>query len=260
MTWRERLPATLLRPRTVKIGFALVVTLAIACWAVLYGYAWYGRRTAERLLSDIRRIEYGSRFSDVEHLIAEYGLEVSEYGPCDGHGCTFGAVHRRGWADRLVNDLNWLRYLGLRPFWYGASIRQQGGHIVSTSFWAVAEVEPAEWGSVSTDMSEARWRELAIHNKERGRLQSERYDIGWSHLHVGWETGESIPITLSLHATPEEKTMAYGFDLSCFTRFGGCGHACRLAPDAWTVRQKFLAARGEGFVPAACAELFHSVN
>jgi hypothetical protein len=262
MRWREKFRATIwvLRAarsragRWTRTGLVLVVVLS---WAVLYSYDWYGRLTAGRLLLEIRRVQRGAPFASVEPLIAQYGFEISDQVPCNKENCTFAVIYRRGWADGLLQQQHWSRYVGLRPFWYGASIDRRGDLVGATSFSIITEIEPDEWASVSVEeVSEPTW--MRLRKSETGIPDEARLHVGWSNLKVLGaepETGEAMPIIVSPYATSDDRAIAYALDMSCLSAFGGCGNVCRLAPLAWLVGKRHRDFIGRGSIPASCAHL-----
>lgn len=259
MKWRETFPATawtvrVLRRRAVKITIAAILLAVLTSWATLYGYAWYARNTARQILGRLQSLDRGEPFSKAEAVISEFGFRVADYTPCDWEACTYIVRYREGWADRLIGERHWLRYVGLRPFWFGASISRVGDRIGRRSFWLYVELEPGYWGAVDIHtVSPEAWRELVQDYEKHGGVVSERYHIGWSHLHVGWETGEVVRTTLSPSAIAADKAWAYDLELGCLTRFGGCGHICQFAPLAWGLRTRHLQ-RPEGpLIPPECA-------
>lgn len=131
------------------------------------------------------------------------------------------------------------RALGLRAWVVNGDLILMDERVVSV--WAEVIVEGQnEWLMTNWTYAGAVPSEEAKLYKEHGlyRPEMERYLIGWTHLHMGLETGEALRNWISSSANGDEQQAARNINLRCLRSFTGCHSLCEFMPDANRYRRQ----------------------
>ena len=237
-----------------SLEIALRAALIAAGFLIfLYGAArillLYEARRADAILTELNAIQLGTPETAIQSFLAKYerrdweqmlGTRNKKIVVVDPWGLR--GPSRPQWLADLeykILDLapNVRRKLGLRVWEAFGTIKIKDGKVVSSGSSVLVEGEN-EWLSGQSSLIDSN-NELD-HYRRMGtyRPGMERYAAGWTHLHMGMETGEALWNLLTPNATPEERKAAQSYNLACLTSMKGCHSLCELMPDAARYRKE----------------------
>jgi hypothetical protein len=199
--------------RVVALSLAIGAVLA---WVVLFGINLRERSQAQSLIAAVNSMHVGtSTLEEVRSMLARYHTYVVEpwiakqYSAETGLYLGFGDQFMAKMGDRFYL----LRYIGLSPWSANAEIYFSNNRICELRVALVLETKKVEGDRVGFFLS-----------TRQTSAADERFVISGGHVTGGsrnvFYRVESI--MLPAGATPAERAHAFGYDLSCVAKLGGC--------------------------------------
>jgi hypothetical protein len=126
-------------------------------------------------------------------------------------------------------DNETLNYFGIRFWEVGAWIELEEGRVQTVHTQVFVEGPGHKWLDAGWNYGPSipdRVQDLpAFSDSDTPNL------VATSHfLHWGIENGRGIEAWITKEATLEERRVAFGFNLDCLTRMGGCATMCEFVP------------------------------
>jgi hypothetical protein len=147
------------------------------------------------------------------------------------------------WVDRVYRSTfsrlgTWRRAVNLRSWSVSGWVRLTNGKVEKVSGDVVMEGEN-EWLMAEWQYG----REIPAYLRSghpSNNLPGEelQYEAHWTHLHIGYETGEGTLTFVTPRSTLEELNAARNINLQCLTNGKGCHSLCELMPDATRYRRE----------------------
>ena len=219
------------------LGLVFLIVISI------HTYAWVFRLRTEHLLAELKNLRLEQTpGATVLELRNRHSAHVMDKGPCSEAQCAF-SVEFVEWDSirRLAQKQTWLErptyYLlkGLQPFglrfnYFTAQLRIDNSKLRGVDAWFASRsyVEPGFLSNVSI---------------EARTVGNFRHEVGWPEIYEhpnlfvdkpSMCTGckWSVDANVTWQASPEEVERAFGFDLSCITRFRECRTPVEFFPAA----------------------------
>jgi hypothetical protein len=156
-----------------------------------------------------------STLEEVRPMLASYHTHVAEpwvarqYSADTGIDLGFGNRFMARMGDRFY----FLRYIGLAPWAANAEIYFRNNRICELRVELFLETKKVEGDRVGFDLSTRQSSDAA----DEFVISGGQVTPGSQYVFYRVET-----ITLPVDATPAERAHAFGYDLSCVARLGGC--------------------------------------
>jgi hypothetical protein len=181
-------------------------------------------RRAETLLDEVRSLRIGeSGIVDVRKIVERYqGVGDESSTPfCDQRDFSYHVMV----ANYFLNDLG-TRYPGLR-----FALRPRG--VLAIFMVKEGKLCYLQY-SVGTFPGNIPW-ELSMRATISSQAKGKAGQVESSPYRTRYRSGNVwiFDVEASSEATSEQLQHALDFDLSCLSRFGGCGGACEVMPSAW---------------------------
>jgi hypothetical protein len=202
----------------------------------LYAANLRAANDAEGLLRDVANLQVGqSTQGDVEAIVRQYGGNAA--GPSEQPSCERYDQRRAVTVTSEISDWIGWRAPILRPFgdqrWrVDAYFATYHDRLCYARYWLRAEPR-----------DESHALNVAVTLSENTPLEGQgAYDASFRDIH----NVHDMQTIAMAGATTEERHRAFGLDLSCLTRIGGCREVCEVMPSAWLDYQR--KARASGWV------------
>lgn len=227
--WTIRKPG-----RAVLIALAAALLVIVIGELTLYAANLRAAKDAEGLLQDVRNLQVGrSTQDDVEAIVRQYGGNVD--GPSERPGCERYDRTRAVTVTSQISDWIGWRAPFLRPF---GDQRWR----VDTYFATYHDrLCCARYRLRAEPRDESHALNVAVTLSDNTPSEGQgAYDASFRNIHNVHDL-QSIAMG---GATTEERHEAFGLDLSCLTRVGGCREVCEVMPSAWFDYQRKARANG----------------
>jgi hypothetical protein len=211
-------------------ALALPVIGVFPAWAVLFGISLRERSQAQSLIAAVNSMHVGtSTLEEVRPMVARshaYALDpsIAKYHSAD---TIIYLVAGNQFMGRIGDRFYFLRYIGLSPWAVNAEIYSRNNRICELSVKLSLETQKVEGNRVGFMLS-----------TQQSSNVGERFIISGGHLtsssrYVFYRVKS---ITLPADATPAERAHAFGYNLSCVAKLGGCRDLSQIL-DLRAVRQ-----------------------
>jgi len=197
-------------------ALALPVIGAFLTWAVLFGLNLHECSQAQSLIAAVNSMHVGtSTIEEVRPLLASFHTYVAEPWIAKQYSADTGIYLGFGnrFMARLGDRFYFLRYVGLAPWAANAEIYFRNNRICELRVALLLETKKIEGSRVGFALS-----------TRQSSAPADGFVISGGHVTGGsrYVFYRVETITLPADATPEERAHAFGYDLSCVARLGGC--------------------------------------
>ena len=231
-----------------RTGCSLVATCTVVgclMFLLFLNYRYQADR-ATNLIRAVRDLKVGeSSPADVERVVARFRSDLVFPGsPCRAE-CAFTFridpvfwmrfMEHGAWFDSLAGHLlTWtdspcFGRIGMRDFVVTATVKVAKGRVASNTVSLLVEGDCHKWVGAGW-VVRPEIHDLSPHTDIHA--SSDNLAVHWSHLHMGFESGEVLTATMTPQATPEERAAALDINLVCLTSSSGCFFLSDLMPAA----------------------------
>jgi hypothetical protein len=197
-------------------ALALPVVGTFLCWAVLFGISLHERSQAQSVIAAVNSMQVGtSTFEEVRSKLARYHTYVTEPWVAKQYSADSGIY--LGFGNRIMarmgDRFSFLRYVGLAPWAANTEIYFRNKRVCELRVELLLETKKINGNRAGYFLSTRQSSDVA-----------ERFVISGGHVTGGsrYVFYRVETITLPVDATPTERAHAFGYDLSCVARLGGC--------------------------------------
>jgi hypothetical protein len=198
------------RHRVIRF-IILISTTVLFAGILVFAYSRVLVRSAQAFLDDLKVLRVGkSSFAEIQQLREVY-LDVWKKADCKpSQDCALDFAIENTWLHRL-RLVPWTKFQG--------TLYIRDGTLTRMGVILAANTGNLGFGAVVVETP--------------GDIQDQKsYAIRHRRNQKGLP--ENVSIYLTPTSTATERQQAYGFNLTCLARFGGCKDSSELLPSAWS--------------------------
>jgi hypothetical protein len=204
--------------RILAHWLGIVILFALIALGLRLGLELRAKHRSDALLLDLRNLSIGkSSAADVLQVARRYDGPVAHgFMNCvDGDQCyEIDSGLPRKLDQFMLHRVPLQRLTGLTPWFVEAALATTGGTLTSMRVHVGANAydNPLD-GLTEEVIAEDRPAYMAVQENLRGAYR--------------------LQVEITQRASPEQRALAFDFDLSCAIAYGGCHQVCELMPSAW---------------------------